>query len=45
MVIELTKYEGTDDSLEDEEESSQGRGIQHSHLQTAVHFPIIASAK
>ena len=35
MVIELNNYEGTDDSLEDEEESSEGVGLQHSHLQTA----------
>lgn len=35
MVIELNKYEGTDDGLEDEEESSEGGGLQHSHLQTA----------
>ena len=26
MVIELNKYEGTDDSLEDKEESSEGGG-------------------
>ena len=32
MVIELNEYEGTDDSLEDKEESSEGGELQHSHL-------------
>ena len=32
MVIELNKYEVTDDSLEDKEESSEGGELQHSHL-------------
>ena len=32
MVIELNKYEGIDDSLEDKEESSEGGELQHSHL-------------